>query len=67
MGGKHFSDGRCRPIRMKKVCRSLGLRQNRVEQFSILRNDVDMRPAKVVSGKHGMAALMLSLKEAEIK
>ena len=52
---------------MHKVWRALGLRQNIVEQLSILRQKVDMRQARVVPVKHGMEALMLKLKEAKIK
>ena len=32
-----------------------------------MRHEVAMRQARVVPGKHGMVALMLELKEAEIK
>ena len=63
----HVSDGFCRPIRMHKVWRTLVLRQQRAEQLSIMRHEVAMRRARVVPGKPGMSALMLALKEAEIK
>ena len=52
---------------MHKVWRALVLRQIRVEQLSILLKEVDMRRGRVVPGKHGIAALVISLKEAEIK
>ena len=52
---------------MHKVWRALLLRKIIVEHLSILWQDVDMRRAIVVTGKHGMSALMLSLKKAEIK
>ena len=43
------------------------MRHFRVENLSRLRQDVAMRQARVVPGKHVMSALMLALKEAEIK
>ena len=43
------------------------MRQIRLGQLSSLRQEVDMRWARVVPGKHGMSALMIALKEAEIK
>ena len=52
---------------MHEVCRALGLRQIRVEQLSSLQQEVDMRQEIVVTGKHSMAAFILSLKEEEIK
>ena len=52
---------------MHKVCRNLGLRQNIVEQISSLWQEVAMIRARVVPGKHGMPALILALKELEIK
>ena len=52
---------------MHKVWRALGLMQQRVDQLSIMRHESDMRRAIVVTGKYGMASLMLALKEAEIK
>ena len=52
---------------MHKLCRALGLRQKIVEQMSILRHKVAMRWARGVPGKHGMADLILTLKEEEIK
>ena len=67
IGGKHVSDGFCRPIRMHEVSRVSVIRHQRVEQLSILRQEVDIRRTQVVPGKHGMTALMLALKEAEIK
>ena len=38
-----------------------------MEQVSSLRQEVAMRRAGLVPGKHGMAALILSLKESQIK
>ena len=67
MGRKHYSYGCCRPIRMHKVWKTLVLRKNIVEHMSILRHEVAMRQSRVVPGKHGMVALMLVLKEAEVK
>ena len=40
---------------------------HRVEQLSILRQEVDMRREIEVPRKHGMVALMIALNEAEIK
>ena len=54
-------------IMMHKVWRSLVLRKHRVEMFSSLRYEVAMRKARVVPGKHGMSALMISLKESKTK
>ena len=47
--------------------RALGLRQIRLEQLSIMKNKVAMRRARLVPGKHVMSALVLALKESEIK
>ena len=66
MGGKYFSDGCCRPIRIYKVWRYLGKRQHRAEQLPIMRHEENMIRERVVLGKHDTAALMLTLKEAEI-
>ena len=52
---------------MHEVWRVLVIRQNRVEQMSSLWHEVYIRWSRVVTGKHGMAALMISLKEAKIK
>ena len=52
---------------MHKLCRALGLRQLRVEHISSLWKEVVVRRARVVPGKPSMSALMLALKEAEIK
>ena len=52
---------------MHKVWRALGIIQQIVEQLSIMRHGVAMRRARVVPVKHGMAALVLALKEVEIK
>ena len=41
--------------------------QNRVEEMSILWQEAATRWSGVVPGKHGMAALMLALKEEETK
>ena len=38
-----------------------------MEQISSLRQEVAMIRSRVVPGKHGMASLMIALKEAEIK
>ena len=43
------------------------MRQLRVEQLSSLRKELAMRWARVVPGKHCMAALVIALNEAEIK
>ena len=67
IGGKNFSDGCCRPIRMHELWRDLGLIHIRVEHIYNLRQEVSMRRARVVPVKHGMSALMLALTEAEIK
>ena len=67
IGGKNFSDGCCRPIRMHKVWRALGIRQYIVEQLSIMKHEVAMLRERVVPRKQGTAALMLELKEAEKK
>ena len=64
VGVNHFSDGCCRPIRMHKLWRALGLSQLRVEQLSSLWKELAMRREIVVPGKHGILALMLALKEA---
>ena len=52
---------------MHEVWRALGLSQLRVEHLSSLIQEVAMRREIVVPVKHGMSALMLALKEAEIK
>ena len=52
---------------MHGFLKDLGLRQNRVEQMSILWHEVAMRRAIVVTGKTYMEDCMLALKEAEIK
>ena len=67
IGGKKFSDGCCKLIRMQKLWRALGIRQQILEQLSILRHGVAMRRARVVPGKNSMADLMMALREAEIK
>ena len=64
IGVKHFPGGCCRPIRMHELSKALGLSQLRGEQLSILWQDVSMRRARLVPGKHGMSALMIALKEA---
>ena len=67
IGGSNFSDVFCRPITMHKLQRALRLRKNRVEQMPSLRHEVDMRQSRVLPGKYGMSALILALKESEIK
>ena len=67
LGGEKNSDGCCIPIGMHKVWKALGLRQHRVEQLSSLRHEVSLRRARVVPGKNVMAALIIALKEEEIK
>ena len=62
IGGRHFSNGCCGPIRMHEVWRDLGISQHIVEQLSSMRHEVAMRRAIVVPGKHGMSDLMLALK-----
>ena len=65
-GGKHIPDGFCRPIRMHKVWRALGLIQNRLKQLSIMGHKLAMRRARLVPVKHVMADIVLALKELEI-
>ena len=65
--GGDFSDRCCRPIRMHKVWGDLGLRKNRVEQLLNLRHEEYMRRARVLTEKNGLASLMISLNESEIK
>ena len=48
---------------MHEVWRDLVLRQIRVEQLSSLRQEVAIRREIAMPGKHGIAALMLALKE----
>ena len=43
------------------------MRHLRVEYLSNLRQEEAMKRARVVPEKHGMSALMLALKEAEIR
>ena len=45
----------------------IGTKSDRVEQLSSLWNGVAMRWSIVVPGKYDISALMLALKEAEIK
>ena len=52
---------------MHKVWRSLELMQLRLEQLSSMCQEVSIIWEIVVPGKYGMSALMLALKEAEIK
>ena len=52
---------------MHEVWRALGLRGLRVEQLSSLKQEVAMRQVRVVPVKHDMSALILALKEADIK
>ena len=52
---------------MHEVWRALGLIYIRVGHLSILRQEVSMRLAIVMPGKHGMSSLVILLKEAEIK
>ena len=49
---------------MHKIRRAIGISQNRVEHIPNLRQDVSMIRARVMSEKHRMSALMISLKEA---
>ena len=49
---------------MHEVWRELRLRKNRVERMSSIQNNVVMRQARLVPGKHGMASIMLVLKES---
>ena len=51
IGGKHSSEGFCIPIMMQEVGRALVLRQIRLEQLSILHQELSMRRAIVVIGK----------------
>ena len=64
IGGEYFLGGCYRPIRMHYLWRELVIRQHRVEQISILNNEVDMRRAIVVPVKHVLMDIMLELKEA---
>ena len=43
------------------------MRHIRVEKLSILKQEVSMRQAKLVPGKHGISARMIVQKEAETK
>ena len=52
---------------MHEVRKDLVMRQNRVKHLSNLLQEVHMRHAKVVPGKHVMLALVLALKKVEIK
>ena len=52
---------------MHDVWRDLGLMQHRVENMSSMWQEIAMIRARLVPGKHGMVALMIALKEAEIK
>ena len=66
IGGQHFLDESCIPIRMHEVWRDLVLRQIIVKKLSILRKEVGTRRERVVPENHGMSDLILALKEAEI-
>ena len=44
-----------------------GGRNNRVEHLSRLKNELYIRQARVVPGKHVIVTLMLSLKKAKVK
>ena len=48
---------------MHRVWRALVISNSRVKQLSIMKYEVDMRQARVVPVKQGMAALILPLKE----
>ena len=52
---------------MHELLRALGLRQLILEHLSILSQEVAIRRSRVLPGKHGMSALMISLREAEVK
>ena len=52
---------------MHELWRALGFKPLRVEQLQILWKYAGMRRSRVVTGKHGMQALMLALKEMRIK
>ena len=67
IGRKNVSYDLCSPISIHKVLRALGMRQLRVEHISILWQEVAMKHSRVLPRKHGMSALMLALKEAEVK
>ena len=51
MGVKHFSGGYCRPIKMHKVWRALGISNHIVKHLSILRHEVSMIWSIVVPEK----------------
>ena len=55
------------PIRMNEFWGYLGLRQHIVEHISSLQHKVSMRRSILVLEKYGTAALMLSLKDVEVK
>ena len=61
-----FSDGCCRPIRMHKVWRAIGISYKIVEQLPSLFKDMDMIWARVVPVKNSILAIMLALKDAEV-
>ena len=57
----------CRPISMHKVCKILGIWNHRVEHLSSFTQEVVMRRSRVFTGKHDMGALMLVLKDDDLK
>ena len=57
----------CRKIGVHKVFMDLVLRMYRLEQLSSLQKDVDKRREILVPVKHGIAAHMLALIDAEVK
>ena len=52
---------------MHEICRDIGLSHNRVEHIPNLQQEVAMRQARVVTGKHGMSDLIIALNEEEIR
>ena len=52
---------------MHEIWRDLGLRKYGLEHLSTMKHEEAMRWAILFPGKHGMEALMLALKEVEIK
>ena len=57
----------CRKIGVHKVFMDLVLRMYRLEQLSSLQKEVDKRREILVPVKHGIAAHMLTLIDAEVK
>ena len=52
---------------MYEVWMAIGMRKNILEQMSNLLHEVYMRQERVLTGKYGTEALIIALREAEIK